>query len=114
MNFQRLNFCGGAAFTARSALLLEDPEDFFFAHNQQLFAVQLDLGTRVLAKQDVVAGLHVEREYLALVVRLALADGDDFALLWLLFCRVRNDDAAHFALAFFNAPDQNPVVQRCK
>src|SRR5271156_3393672 len=56
-------------------LLLEDAEDFFFAHDQQLFAVDLDLGARVLAEQDAVASLDVEREHLALVVRLALANG---------------------------------------
>src|SRR3984885_10123274 len=95
-------------------LLLEDTEDFFFAHDQQFFAVDLDLGARVLAEQNAVAGLDIEREYLALVVRLALADGEDFALLWLLFGGVRDDDAATNALAFFNSPNQNPVVQRCK
>src|SRR5438876_7697439 len=95
-------------------LLLEDAEDFFFTHDQQLFAVQLDLCARVLAKQNVVASLHVEREYLAFVVRFALTDREHLALLRLLFCRIRDDDAADLALAFFNAPDQNPVVQRCK
>src|ERR1700677_2692689 len=106
--------CGKAALHGTKCLLLEDAEDFFFAHDQQLFAVQLDLGARVLAEEDVIAGLDVERERLAFVVRLALAHGDDFALLWLLFCGVRDDDAATNALAFFNPPNQNPVMQRCK
>src|ERR1700679_860690 len=101
-------------FAATESLLLEDAEDFFFAHDQQLFAVQLDLGARVLAEEDVIPGLDVEREHLAFVVRLALADGDDFALLWVFFCGVRDDDSATNALAFFNPTNQNPVMQRCK
>jgi hypothetical protein len=37
-----------------------------------LFAVQLDLGARVLAEQDLVVGLDLERRPLAVVIRLAL------------------------------------------
>jgi hypothetical protein len=37
---------------ALKCLLLEDAEDFFFAHDQELFAVELDLGAGVLAEQD--------------------------------------------------------------
>src|SRR5208283_5830516 len=79
-------------------LLLHDAQDFLFAHDQELVPVQLDLGARVLAEQDRVARLHVQREDLALVVRLALAHGDHFALLRLLFGCIRNDDAAANAL----------------
>ena len=35
--------------------LLEDAQDFLFAHDQELFAVELDLSARVLAKEDLVA-----------------------------------------------------------
>ncbi len=66
-------------------LLLEDSENFFLAHDQELFAIELDLGAGVLAEQDAVAGLDIEREHLALIVRLAFADRDNLALLWLLF-----------------------------
>src|ERR1700692_2626770 len=97
--------CGEAAVYGTKCLLLEDAEDFFLAHDQQLFAVQLDLCARILAKQNVVASFYVKREYLAFVVRFAFADGEHLALLRLLFCRVRDDDAADLALTFFNAPD---------
>ena len=95
-------------------LLLEDSEDFFLAHDQELFAIELDLGAGVLAEQDAIAGLDIEREHLALIVRLALADRDDLALLWLLFCGIGDDDAATNAFAFFDAANQNPIMQRCK
>jgi hypothetical protein len=48
---------------------------------------------RVLAEEDGVPGLHVEREDLAVVLRLALAGGDDLALLGLLLGSVGDDDA---------------------
>src|SRR3984957_819256 len=104
MRRPKRRLCGKAAVYGTKCLLLEDAENFFFTHDQQLFAVDLDLGARVLTEKDAVAGLHVERKYLALVVRLPLADRDNLALLWLLFCRIRDDDAATDALALFNAP----------
>ena len=78
-----MNWCESAARNAR--LLLDDAEDFFFAHDQEFLAVDLDLGAGVLAEEDFVAGLDVEREYFALVVRLAFSDGDNLALLGFSF-----------------------------
>src|ERR1700733_11862148 len=102
--------------TSRSygRLLLEDAEDFFLAHDEEVFAVELDLGAGVLAEEDRVASLDVEREYLAFVVGLALADGNYFALLGLFLGRIGDDDAAANAFAFFNPANKNAVVQRCK
>ena len=91
-------------------LLLEDSENFFLAHDQELFAIELDLGAGVLAEQDAVTGLYIEREHFALIVRLALADRDDLALLWLLFCGIGDDDAATDAFALFNTANQDPIV----
>ena len=59
-----------------------------------LLAVDLDLGARVLAEQDAVAGLDVERADLAVLEDLAVADGDDLALERLLLGGVGDDDAA--------------------
>src|ERR1700735_1387683 len=95
-------------------LFLEDAEDFFLAHDEEVFAVELDLGAGVLAEQDRVASLDVEGENLAFVVGLALADGDDFARLGLFLGRIGDDDAAANAFALFNAANENAVVQRCK
>ena len=63
-------------------------------HDQEILAVDLDLGARPLAEQDAVAGLDVERDELAALVAGAGADGDDLALLRLLLGGVGNDDAA--------------------
>src|ERR1700683_5583071 len=94
------------------ALFLEDAEDFFFAHDEEVFAIELDLGAGVLAEEDGVAGFYVEREDLAFVVGLALADGDDFALLGLFLGGIGDDDAAADAFALFHATDEDAVVER--
>src|SRR5258706_43298 len=66
------------------SLLLEDAEDLFLAQDDVLDAVEPDLVAAVLAEQDPVALLDVERAELAVVVELAGADGDHLALSRLL------------------------------
>jgi len=51
------------------------------------------------------------REHFAFVVGLALANRDDFALLWFVFSRVRDDDSTPSCADFFYSPHQNAVVQ---
>ena len=100
----------GGPKTARMQLA-KNAEDFFLTHDQQLFAVNLDLGAGVLAKQNAVSGLDVQREDFAFVVRLALAYGDDFAFLRLVLRGVRNDNAALGRLRLGDALDDDTVVQ---
>src|SRR6267378_2619405 len=88
-------------------------QNFFFAKNEKLFILDFDFGTAVLAEQDTVARLDVERDQLALFA-LAGADGDDFAFHRLFFCGVRDDDAAPDAFLLFNAPHDDTVVERGK
>src|SRR5258705_2991694 len=90
--------------------LLENGEDVFLAHDEEFLVVDLDLGARVLPEQDLVAGLHVERHLLAVVVDLAVADGDDLALLRPFLGRVRDDDPAPFGLLLLQTLDQDPIV----
>jgi hypothetical protein len=89
---------------------LEDAEDFVFLHDQEVFAVELDLSAAPLAEEDAIAGLDVEGKYFAFVVGLALADGDHFTLLRLLLRGVGDNDAATDAFALFDAPDQDAIV----
>src|SRR5580704_10074653 len=91
--------------------LLENAEYFFLTHNEEFLAIDLDLGPRILAEQNAVAGLHVQGEYFALVVRLALTDGDDLTLLRLFFGRVGDDDAAADRFTLLHAPYENAVVK---
>src|SRR5438132_11508695 len=94
-----LNFTSFAAIDFSSSAF-DHAEDVLLAHDQMLFAVQLDLGAGVLAEENAVTRLHVERGHLALVVRFALADRDDLALLG-LFLRGVGDDDSPLALLFF-------------
>ena len=94
------------------AVALDDGEDFVLAHDEELLAIELDFLARVLAEQDEVAGLDVERDALAVVLHLAVAGGDDLALLGLFLGAVGDDDPADFLFAFLEALNNDAVVQR--
>src|SRR5262249_16416403 len=86
--------------------------DVGLLHDQELLAVELDLGARPLAEQHLVAGLDVGRNDLAVLVAAAGADGDDLALRRLLLGGVGDDDAALRFLVGIDAPHDDSVVQR--
>src|SRR6516164_4383476 len=69
----------------------ENAHDVALLHDQQLLAVDLDLGARPFAEQHAVADLDVDRDQLAALVAAARANGDDFALGGLFLGRVGND-----------------------
>src|SRR6202158_5298046 len=64
-----------------------------FLHDQEILAVELDLGARPLAEQHAVAGLDVDRDELAGLVASAWTDCDDLTLLRFLLGGVGDDDA---------------------
>src|SRR5579863_3879240 len=97
--------------TSRLAQLLQDAEDLVFLQNQQLVAVNFDLGAGVLAKEDAVAGFHFERDALAGVQEFAIADSLDHGLLRLLLRAVGNDDPSAALLAFFHPFYENSIMQ---
>src|SRR3984893_3238176 len=68
-------------------------QDFIFPKDEVILVVHLDFGAAVLAEQHTVADLDVERDALTLL-DFARASGNHFALLRLLFRRIRDDDAA--------------------
>src|SRR5438067_1995270 len=63
-------------------------------HDQQLFAVEFDVGARPFAEQHAVANLKIDRNQLAGFVTASGTDRRDFALRGLFLGAVRNDDAA--------------------
>src|SRR5581483_1834047 len=91
--------------------LFQDAEDFFLAHDEELFAIDLDFGTGILAKEDAVAGFHLQRGDFTFFVLLAFADGDDFAFLRLVLGGIGDDDAATGGLGFFDATNDDAVVE---
>src|SRR4029077_13388536 len=62
------------------AVLFDHGEYFVFAHDEVFLTFELDLLARVLAEEDQVAGLDVEGDALAVVLRLAVAGCDNLAL----------------------------------
>nr|CUV23397.1 conserved protein of unknown function [Ralstonia solanacearum]CUV38470.1 conserved protein of unknown function [Ralstonia solanacearum]CUV60263.1 conserved protein of unknown function [Ralstonia solanacearum] len=74
-------------------LLRHHGHDVFFAHDQQFLAIHLHGLAGVLAEQHAVANLDVQRDRVALVVFLARADSQHFALIRLFCGGVGNDDA---------------------
>src|SRR5579872_210098 len=112
ISFESLPLGAHARSPLRPGLLLDDAEDFFLTHNQELFAIDLDFGAGILAEQDFVTGFNVERENLPFVVRFTLADGDHFALLRLFLGAIRNNDAPANRLRLFETADENPIMER--
>ena len=55
------------SFKRPIGLLFDDGHHVVFAHDQQVFAVDLDLGTRILAEQHLVALLQIEGADLAVL-----------------------------------------------
>src|SRR5690606_31764682 len=74
--------------------------------------IELDLGAGPLAEQHAVAGLHVQRNELAVLVASAGADGDDLALLRLLLGGVGDDDAASGLLLGLDPAHHETVMER--
>src|SRR5947208_2225382 len=72
---------------------------------------ELHLGAGVLPEEDLVTGLDVERDLLAVFGHLAVADGDDLALLGLLLRGVRDNDPALFHFLLLEPLDENAVMQ---
>src|SRR5690348_12103763 len=64
------------------------------AQDQQVLAVELELGAAILGEEHAVALFDFERDAVALVAHLALAGGDDGAFLGLLFGRIGDHNAA--------------------
>src|SRR5690606_2097445 len=84
-----------------------------FAHDDQLFAAILDgVAVGVAADDHGVANLDGNGANLAVVQRLARADGNDFTLVGLFFRGSRQQDATGGFFLFFFATDYDAVIQR--
>src|SRR3569833_244258 len=94
-------------------LLFEDAEDLVLTHDQILNAIQLDLAAGILAEEDAIALLHVQRDDFAIFQALAFSNGENFAFLRLFLCALRNEKAAARFLGFaFNPFDNDAVIKR--
>src|SRR5438309_5560786 len=99
-------------FLSPSELFLDDRENLVLSQDQVFLVVDLDFGAGVLADQDAIPLLDVERELLAVLVDLALPDGDDVRLHRFLFRGVGDDDAPLARFTFLDPLHQDSVVKR--
>src|SRR4051794_11184078 len=106
------NLTSLAAMVLMSPSLGDNAHNVGFFHDQQVFAVDLDLGARPLAEQHLVAFLDVESDDLAVFAARARANRDDFTLLGLFLRGVRDDDAAGGLLFLLETPDHDAVMER--
>src|SRR3954468_10117669 len=95
-----------------TAAVFDDGKHLVFAHDDEFLTFELDLLAGVLAEQDQVAGLDVQRDALAVVFRLAVASGNHLALLRFFLGGIGDDDPADFLFTFLDALNNDAVVQR--
>src|SRR3569623_1338248 len=95
----------------KSWALLDDRQDVVLAQDQMLDTVDLDVAARVLAEQDLVAGLLLELAQRTVLLDLAVAHGDDGRLHGLLLRRVGDVQPAGGAALLIDALDQDTVVE---
>ena len=75
-----------------------------------LFAVELDVRAAVLGEQDAVALFDGERKNVAVLVALAGADGDDFALNGLLFNGIGDVQTTSGLVFLVEALDDHSII----
>src|ERR1019366_4270735 len=92
----------------------DDAQDVAFLHDEQVIAVDLDLGAGPLSEEDAVAGLDVEGGELAGFIATTGTHSDDLTFLRLLLDGIGDDDAAFCLLLALEALDDDAVVQRSK
>src|SRR3954449_3495753 len=87
-----------------------DAQNVAFLHDDEVLTVDLHLGARPFAEQDLVAGLDVRRRDLAVVGASPGADGNDFAFLRFFLRRIRNDDPAGGLCLSLDTADEDAVM----
>src|SRR6185312_6206567 len=90
----------------------DDSEDLIFAHDHQLFTVNLDFGAAVLPEQNAVAFFDIKRLSRAVFFVLAFTGRNDFAFLGFFLRGVGNNDASPNLFALFDSPHDYAVMKR--
>src|SRR5271165_3991518 len=79
-------------FASRLRRALDHAHDVALFHDEELLAIELDLGSRPFAEQDAVPDFQIDWDQLAALIPPAGADGNHFAFLRLLLGGVGDDD----------------------
>src|SRR5437899_4043225 len=103
------------SFAAMTLLpLRDDAHDVALLHDDEILAVDLDLGARPFAEQHAVAHLDVERMHRAVIAARTGSGGDDLAFHRLFLGGIGNDDAALRPFLLLDAADQNTILKWSK
>src|SRR5216110_2726426 len=102
----------GARGARRSALISDKSQDVALADDQQILAVELDLGAGILGVEHLGALAYLKRGARAVVVKLARTDRQHRAALRLLRGRVGQDHTARRDLFPLRRPDHDAIGQR--
>src|SRR5215472_15521849 len=106
------NLTSLAAIVYSSQIRLGDhAHDVGLFHDDQLLAVELDLGAGPLAEQHPVAGLDIHRHELAILAASPRANRDNFPLHRLFLGRIGDDDPAFGLILFLHALDHHAIMQ---
>src|SRR5690348_6327833 len=93
----------------QSRKLFEHAENVRLAEDDELLAIDFHFGARVLAVVNDIAGAKADLVALALVIELAGADGNHFALGRLFLGRVGEHDSAGGLLLRFRLLDDHTI-----
>src|SRR5262249_1863917 len=96
----------------KGELLLDHAQHVLFAEDQVVLTFDADLGAGVLAEEDGVPGLDVQRADLAVLEDLAVAHRHHLGLQRLLLGGVGNDDSTLGLVLLGDALDDQPILQR--
>src|SRR5664279_2551049 len=101
-----------ARFLCRYRLCVQNSEDFVLTHDHVFFPIQLDVAAGVLAKQDAVAHLNIERHHLAVFQALAFTYGYYFAFLRFFLRGIGDIQTTLHLFLLLDPFDHDAVIER--
>src|SRR5215469_14151860 len=94
--------------------LFDHAHDVALLRDDQILAVDFDLGARPFSEQHSIADFDVERTEFAVIVSSARPRSNDFAFHRLFLGGIGDDDATCRLLLLLDATDENAILQRSK
>src|SRR5262249_30221079 len=90
----------------------DDAHNVGLLHDEEILALELDLGARPFAEQHAISGLEINCDQLAVLVPAAWPHSDDFALLRLLLSGGGYHEPPLGLILRLDALDEQAIVQR--
>src|SRR6516165_3227181 len=109
--------CRHSLLPSRSLLrrsLFDHAHNVTFLRDDEILAVDFDLGARPFPEQHSVADFDIERAEVAVIAPGAGPSGNDFAFHWLFLGGVGDDNTACCLLLLLDSTDEDAILQRSK